>query len=217
MRSCELYALTTRPLHCSSPWSFRVPSFHLLCLLYKIRLLKVFLCVCEILYNRKFLVMEKVCELINLIFMIFFCLQIFTLTKNWPNCHITEFSHFTNFLVGASKLCSVDSVIWRILFCVSQVAFLFALGGCEDCHNPCNLKWGLWNKARGLGQGWTRPAGRAPGWPSPRAAGPRAGSTWSSAQEEIHHFVLHYPNRRTVIRLTHHIMANRDIIEYLWL
>ncbi len=26
------------------------------------------------------------------------------------------------------------------------------------------------------------------------------------------HFVLHYPNRRTVIRLTHHIMANRDII-----
>ncbi len=24
--------------------------------------------------------------------------------------------------------------------------------------------------------------------------------------------MLHYPNRRTVIRLTHHIMANRDII-----
>ncbi len=38
---------------------------------------------------------------------------------------------------------------------------------------------GLWNKARGLGQGWTIPAGRAPGRPSPRAAGPRAGSTWS--------------------------------------
>ncbi len=35
----------------------------------------------------------------------------------------------------------------------------------------------LWIKARGLGQGWTRPAGRAPGRPRPRAAGPRAGST----------------------------------------
>ncbi len=35
------------------------------------------------------------------------------------------------------------------------------------------LVMGLWNKARGLGQGWTRPAGRAPGRPSPRAAGPR--------------------------------------------
>ena len=29
---------------------------------------------------------------------------------------------------------------------------------------------------------------------------------------EILHFVLHRPNRRTVIRLMHHIMANRDII-----
>ena len=36
----------------------------------------------------------------------------------------------------------------------------------------------LWIKARGLGQGWTRPAGRAPDQPSTRAAGPRAGSTW---------------------------------------
>ncbi len=35
----------------------------------------------------------------------------------------------------------------------------------------------LWIKARGLGQGCTRPAGRAPDRPSPRAAGPRAGST----------------------------------------
>ncbi len=34
----------------------------------------------------------------------------------------------------------------------------------------------------GLGQGCTRPAGRAPGRPSPRAAGRRAGLTWSSAQ-----------------------------------
>ncbi len=25
----------------------------------------------------------------------------------------------------------------------TQVAFLFAVGGREDCHNPCNLKWGL--------------------------------------------------------------------------
>ncbi len=35
---------------------------------------------------------------------------------------------------------------------------------------------------------------------------------------EIHHFVLHHPNRRTVIRLAHHIMANRDIIKnkYSW-
>ena len=32
---------------------------------------------------------------------------------------------------------------------------------------------------------------------------------------EILHFVLHHPNRRTVIRLTHHIMANRDIIGHL--
>ena len=30
---------------------------------------------------------------------------------------------------------------------------------------------GLWIKARGLGQGCTRPLGRAPGQPSPRAAG----------------------------------------------
>ncbi len=43
----------------------------------------------------------------------------------------------------------------------------------------------LWIKACG-----TRPAGRAPGRPSPRAA-------------------------RTVIRLEHHIMANRDIISYI--
>ena len=32
---------------------------------------------------------------------------------------------------------------------------------------------------------------------------------------EVHHFVLHHPNRRTVIRLTHHIMANRDIISLI--
>ena len=25
----------------------------------------------------------------------------------------------------------------------AQVAFLFAVGGCEDCHNSCNLKSGL--------------------------------------------------------------------------
>ena len=72
----------------------------------------------------------------------------------------------------------------------------------------------LWIKARGLGQGWTRPAARAPGRPSPRAAGPRAGSTYYFLNEiqEMHHFVLHHPERRTVIRLMHHIMANRDII-----
>ena len=29
---------------------------------------------------------------------------------------------------------------------------------------------------------------------------------------EIHHFVLHHPNRQTVIHLAHHIMANRDVI-----
>ncbi len=68
---------------------------------------------------------------------------------------------------------------------------------------------GLWIKARGLGQGCTRPAGRAPGRPSPRAAGPRAGSKWDKGNTSR---VLHHPNRRTVIRLTHHIMANRDII-----
>ena len=61
-------------------------------------------------------------------------------------------------------------------------------------------------KAQGLGQGWTRPAGRAPGRPSLRAAG-----------LEIHHLVLPHPNRQTIIRLTHHIMANRDIIDNLTL
>ncbi len=57
------------------------------------------------------------------------------------------------------------------------------------------LVMGLWIKARGLGQGCTRPAGRPPGRPI--------------------HIVLHHPNRRTVIRLAHHIMANRDIICHL--
>ncbi len=32
---------------------------------------------------------------------------------------------------------------------------------------------GLWIKALGLCQGWTRPLGRAPGRPSPLACGPR--------------------------------------------
>ncbi len=52
---------------------------------------------------------------------------------------------------------------------------------CVSTYSANNDKC-LWIKARGLGQGWTRPAGRAPGRPTPRAAGPRAGSTWSSAQ-----------------------------------
>ncbi len=33
-----------------------------------------------------------------------------------------------------------------------------------------------------------------------------------SEMQEILHFVLHHPNRRKVISLTHHIMANMDII-----
>ncbi len=47
---------------------------------------------------------------------------------------------------------------------------------------------------------------------------PRAELQVDPAQEvqtqglEILHFVLHHLYRRTVIRLTHHIMANRDVI-----
>ena len=56
------------------------------------------------------------------------------------------------------------TVVWKVTF--------FETGH----HNLWLI--GLWIKARGLGQGCTRPAGRAPGRPSPRVAGPRAGSTF---------------------------------------
>ncbi len=44
---------------------------------------------------------------------------------------------------------------------------------------------GLWIKARGLWQGWTRHASRAPGRPSPRATGPSAGLTWTGFRKYI--------------------------------
>ncbi len=46
------------------------------------------------------------------------------------------------------QLSSATHIIWgeTVLSAqpfTSQVAFLFAVGGREDCHNPCNLKCGL--------------------------------------------------------------------------
>ncbi len=37
----------------------------------------------------------------------------------------------------------IFTILWKKNYRCSQVAFLFAVGGFEDCHNPCNVKWGL--------------------------------------------------------------------------
>ncbi len=39
-------------------------------------------------------------------------------------------------------MCKYSSRVVISLF--SQISFLFAVGGREDCHNPCNVKWGFY-------------------------------------------------------------------------
>ncbi len=93
----------------------------------------------------------------------------------------------------------------------SFVSLTFGLGRQEHWfHISC-----LWIKARGLGQGWTRPVGRAPGRPSPRAADPRAGSTWSAWESCVRLLIFFSPSSPNLHRLIEFcfIMANRDIIQ----
>ncbi len=73
----------------------------------------------------------------------------------------------------------------------------------------------LWIKARSLGQGWTRPAGRAPGRRRPGAVPKGLVQPWHKPRYRKH--ITFCCIRRTVIRLAHHIMANRDITEDLFL
>ena len=56
-------------------------------------------------------------------------------------------------------------------------------------------------QTRGQSSRSTQPEGRRP-----------KGCSLVGVDLEILHFVLHHLNRRTVIRLMHHIMANRDVM-----